>query len=100
MMYFSTSRDLTEQSMNIQQPQKTSKTHHAPRQSTSHESKPDEQEKARPPHSRRISIIILSNPILVDRVDDEHVKERVNSREWVMSMSKQVQLGERAGPSQ
>lgn len=49
--------------------------YHAPCQSSSHESKPDEQEKARSPHSARVAIAIPFNPILVDEVDDEHAEE-------------------------
>jgi len=56
-------------------------THHTASKTSRHQGKPDKQEQSRPPNSSRISeSFISSNPILVDKVDNEVAEQRTDSR--------------------
>lgn len=58
-------------------------THHAARQPTGHECKADKQEEPCSPDRLRRAVIITSDSILVDDVDDEHANEGAYSRDPV-----------------
>ena len=56
-------------------------THHTASKTSRHQGKPDKQEQSRPPNSSRISeSFISSNPILVDKVDNEVAEQRTDAR--------------------